>query len=72
VRLRERNALLEDFQKLTGKRKPLPPYSRFVKKRYAQYSKEYKNSTPADINKMANNDWKALSQKEKKKLEDEF
>jgi hypothetical protein len=48
----------------------MPPYARFVKKRYAQYSKEYKNSNSSEINKLVKNDWKTLSQKEKTKLED--
>lgn len=72
IRLREKNNLFEEYQKLSGKRKPLPAYARFVKKRYGQYSKEYKNSSSADINKMVKNDWKSLSQKEKKKYEDEY
>ena len=57
--------------KLSGKRKPLPAYARFVKKRYAQYSKEHKNSTSVEINKMVKNDWKTLSAKEKRKYEEE-
>ena len=70
IRIREKNNLLEEYNKLSGKRKPLPPYARFVKKRYAQYSKEYKNSTSAEINRMVKNDWKNLNPKEKKKYED--
>lgn len=71
IRIRERNIIFEEFQKISGKRKPLAPYSRFLKKRYTQYSKEYKNSSSAEINKMVKNDWKNLSVKEKKKYEDE-
>ena len=72
IRLRERNSLYEEYQKLTGKRRALTPYARFLKKRYTQYQKEHKNSNSADINRMVKNDWRALSQKEKKKYEDEF
>lgn len=61
---------MEEFDKISGKRKPIPAYARFVKKRYAQYSKEYKNSSSAEINKLVKNDWRSLSQKEKDKLED--
>jgi uncharacterized coiled-coil DUF342 family protein len=39
VRLRERNALLDEFNQLSKKRKPVAAYGRFVKKRYAQYAK---------------------------------
>lgn len=39
IRMRERNALMEEYLKLSGKQKVLTPYARFVKKRYAQYSK---------------------------------
>ena len=61
---------MEEYLKLSGKQKVLTPYARFVKKRYAQYSKQYKNSTSAEINKLVKNDWKNLTQKEKTKLED--
>lgn len=39
IRMRERNALMEECLKLSGKQKILSPYPRFVKKRYAQYEK---------------------------------
>lgn len=39
VRLRERNALLDEYNELSRKRKPVAAYGRFVKKRYAQYAK---------------------------------
>lgn len=45
IRNREKNSLVEEFQKLSGKSRPVPPYARFVKKRYAQYSKEQKNAS---------------------------
>lgn len=72
VRLRERNALLDEYQELAHKRKPLTPYSRFVKKRYAQYAKELKNSSSSEINKLISQDWARITPKEKKKLEDEY
>jgi len=40
VRLRERNALIDDYEFLANKRKPMPAYARYVKRRYAQYAKE--------------------------------
>jgi hypothetical protein len=66
-RIRDKNNLFEEYQRLSGKSKPVPPYARFVKKRYAQYSKEHKNSSSSEINRLVRNDWKNLSQKEKKK-----
>lgn len=39
VRLRERNALLDEYNELARKRKPVAAYGRFVRKRYAQYKK---------------------------------
>jgi hypothetical protein len=72
VRLRERNALIDDYEFLANKRKPMPAYARYVKRRYAQYAKELKNSTSAEINKLISEDWAKISPKEKKKLEDEY
>lgn len=72
VRLRERNALLDEYAALANKRKPLSAYSRFVKRRYAQYAKELKNSSSTEINKRLGEDWAKITLKEKRKLEDEY
>lgn len=72
IRLRERNSLNDEYEKLTKKKKPTAPYGRYVKKRYAQYTKEYPTYTNKDINRLVQNDWKNLSEKEKTKLEEEF
>jgi hypothetical protein len=61
IRVREYNTLHDEFERLSNKKKPLQPYARYAKKRYAQYSKEYKTYTPADITRLIRNDWKAIS-----------
>lgn len=72
IRLREKNELQDEYENLTKKRKPLAPYARYHQKRYAQYAKELKNSTSADITRLIRNDWKSISVKEKTKLEEEY
>jgi hypothetical protein len=56
------------YDLLSNQRKVLSPYSRFIKKRYLQYSKEYKTLSSLEITKLANEDWKKLSLKEKDRL----
>lgn len=70
IRLKERTALFEEYERLIGKKKPLPPFARYLKKRYAQYSKEYRNYSSSEINKLVKVDWHKITEKEKKKLED--
>lgn len=72
LRLREKNALTDEYEKLTKNKKPVAPYGRYVKKRYAQYKKEYPSYTSKDINRLVQNDWKNISGKEKARLEEEF
>jgi hypothetical protein len=68
IRSKERDRLLVQYELLSNKRKVLSPYSRFIKKRYLQYSKEYKNLSSLEINKLANEDWLQLSIREKDRL----
>jgi len=70
IRLRERNTLMDLHDTITNKKKVLRPYLRFYKKRYAQYAKEQKNTSSVEINKLIKEDWKNISVKEKKKLDD--
>lgn len=72
IRRREWDALYVEYELLSNKRKILTPYSRFIKKRYLQYSKEYKNLSSMEVTKLANEDWKALSTREKDRLKEEF
>lgn len=72
IRRREWDALYVEYELLSNKRKILTPYSRFIKKRYLQYSKEYKNLSSMEVTKLANEDWKALSTREKDRLREEF
>lgn len=72
IRRREWDALYVEYELLSNKRKILTPYSRFIKKRYLQYSKEYKNLSSMEVTKLANEDWKALSTREKDHLREEF
>ena len=72
IRTRERNSLIEEWNRLTHKKRPLAPYQRYVQKRYPQYAKENPNLPSAEINKLIKKDWEKLGDKEKKKLENEF
>lgn len=72
IRCRERDGLLVQFELLSNQRRVLSPYSRFIKKRYLQYSKEYRTLSSLELTKLANEDWRKLSLREKDRLRQEF
>lgn len=72
IREKERNQLFVEYEKLTRKHKPLAPYGRFVKRKYPQYAKEYKNLNSSEINKKIKDDWARLSLNEKQKIQDQY
>ncbi len=71
IRRREQQALQAQFELLTSPKKVLSPYSRFIKQRYLQYSRQYPTHTPTELTKLANEDWRKLSLSDKDRLKEE-
>lgn len=51
IRIKQRNEIMNLLNKVQKSKKIPSPYTRFFKKRYAAFSKQFKNEKPSEITK---------------------
>ena len=69
IKQKDRNVIIEEYEKLTKKKKPATAWLRFYKKRFQVYVQEHPTYKSQEITKLVNSDWRTISDKEKSQYE---